>query len=54
MRRRNPAHYATAAFLVAPEFPVGCLDDRRFEQRYTDPQARYNAMIEELFDLYRN
>jgi hypothetical protein len=40
--------------LAAPEFPVGCLDDRRFEQRYTDPQARYNAMIEELFDLYRN
>jgi len=39
--------------LAAAEFPVGCLDDRRYERCYPEPQARYDAMIKELFDFYR-
>jgi 2,4-dienoyl-CoA reductase (NADPH2) len=50
----EPCSLCNRCLLAAAEFPVGCLDDRRFEQRYPDPQARYDAMIEELFDLYRN
>jgi 2,4-dienoyl-CoA reductase-like NADH-dependent reductase (Old Yellow Enzyme family) len=50
----EPCSLCNRCLLAAPEFPVGCLDDRRFQQRYPEPQARYDAMIGELFDLYRD
>jgi len=49
----EPCSLCNRCLLAAPEFPVGCLDDRRFEQRYPDRAERYDAMIRELFALYR-
>jgi 2,4-dienoyl-CoA reductase-like NADH-dependent reductase (Old Yellow Enzyme family) len=49
----EPCSLCNRCLLAAPEFPVGCLDDRRYEQRYPDPAQRYDAMIKELFALYQ-
>jgi 2,4-dienoyl-CoA reductase-like NADH-dependent reductase (Old Yellow Enzyme family) len=49
----EPCSLCNRCLLAAAEFPVGCLDDRRYERCYPEPQARYDAMIKELFDLYR-
>lgn len=49
----EPCSLCNRCLLAAPEFPVGCLDDRRYEQRIPDPVKRYDAMIKDLFDLYR-
>jgi len=49
----EPCSLCNRCLLAAPEFPVGCLDDRRFVQRYPNPVERYDEMIKRLFDLYR-
>lgn len=49
----KPCSLCNRCLLAAPEFPVGCLDDRRFEDAYPNPVARYDAMIRALFALYR-
>jgi len=49
----EPCSLCNRCLLAAPEFPVGCLDDRRYERRYLDPVKRYDAMIADLFRLYR-
>jgi hypothetical protein len=38
----------------APEFPVGCLDGRRYEKRSSIYTEQYDAMIKDLFKLYQN
>ena len=49
----EPCSLCNRCLLAAPEFPVGCLDDRRFERAHRDSARRYDAMIEDLFALYR-
>jgi 2,4-dienoyl-CoA reductase (NADPH2) len=49
----EPCSLCNRCLLAAPEFPVGCLDDRRLEQSYPDPEQRYDAMIRGIFALYR-
>jgi len=49
----EPCSLCNRCLLAAPEFPVGCLDDRRYEQRHQDPFKRYDAMIKDLFALYK-
>ena len=46
----EPCSLCNRCLLAAPEFPVGCLDDRRYE-RYPQGPKRYDAMINALFDL---
>jgi hypothetical protein len=50
----EPCSLCNRCLLAAPEFPVGCLDERRFEGQYPDYKARYDAMIAKVFELYRN
>jgi 2,4-dienoyl-CoA reductase-like NADH-dependent reductase (Old Yellow Enzyme family) len=50
---KEPCSLCNRCLLAAPEFPVGCLDDRRYVARYSDPSTRYDAMIHDLFALYR-
>jgi 2,4-dienoyl-CoA reductase-like NADH-dependent reductase (Old Yellow Enzyme family) len=51
---KEPCSLCNRCLLAAPEFPVGCLDERRFDERcYPSPAERYDAMIERLFALYR-
>jgi 2,4-dienoyl-CoA reductase-like NADH-dependent reductase (Old Yellow Enzyme family) len=47
----EPCSLCNRCLLAAPEFPVGCLDDRRFEGQPFS--SRYDAMISKLFELYR-
>jgi 2,4-dienoyl-CoA reductase-like NADH-dependent reductase (Old Yellow Enzyme family) len=50
----EPCSLCNRCLLAAPEFPVGCLDERRFEKHFpNDYAARYDAMIKELFRLYQ-
>ena len=49
----EPCSLCNRCLLAAPKFPVGCLDERRYEKRYPDPEERYDAMMNDLFDLYR-
>jgi 2,4-dienoyl-CoA reductase-like NADH-dependent reductase (Old Yellow Enzyme family) len=49
----EPCSLCNRCLLAAPEFPVGCLDDRRYERRHPDRVKRYDAMIADLFQLYR-
>jgi 2,4-dienoyl-CoA reductase (NADPH2) len=49
----RPCSLCNRCLLAAPEFPVGCMDDRRFKSAYPDPVARYDAMIKDLFALYQ-
>jgi 2,4-dienoyl-CoA reductase-like NADH-dependent reductase (Old Yellow Enzyme family) len=49
----EPCSLCNRCLLAAPEFPVGCLDDRRYENRYPNPVERYDAMIKDLFALYQ-
>jgi 2,4-dienoyl-CoA reductase (NADPH2) len=49
----EPCSLCNRCLLAAPEFPVGCLDDRRYERRHPDRVKRYDAMIANLFQLYR-
>ena len=49
----EPCSLCNRCLLAAPEFPVGCLDDRRFERYYFDPVERYDAMIKKMFALYQ-
>jgi len=48
----EPCSLCNRCLLAAPEFPVGCLDERRYEARFPDPLQRYEAMMRELFALY--
>jgi hypothetical protein len=50
---KEPCTLCNRCLLAAPEFPVGCLDERRYEEQYPDYRARYDAMIGKLFELYR-
>jgi 2,4-dienoyl-CoA reductase (NADPH2) len=50
---KEPCSLCNRCLLAAPEFPVGCLDDRRYERRFHDPVKRYDAMIRDLFALYK-
>jgi 2,4-dienoyl-CoA reductase (NADPH2) len=49
----EPCSLCNRCLLAAPEFAVGCLDDRRYEKRYGSMPARYDAMIKDLFALYK-
>jgi 2,4-dienoyl-CoA reductase-like NADH-dependent reductase (Old Yellow Enzyme family) len=49
----EPCSLCNRCLLAAPEFPVGCLDDRRYVARFPDPAERYDAMINDVFSLYR-
>jgi 2,4-dienoyl-CoA reductase-like NADH-dependent reductase (Old Yellow Enzyme family) len=49
----EPCSLCNRCLLAAPEFPVGCLDERRFAEQYPDYNERYDAMIGKLFELYR-
>jgi 2,4-dienoyl-CoA reductase-like NADH-dependent reductase (Old Yellow Enzyme family) len=48
----EPCSLCNRCLLAAPEFPVGCLDERRYRARFPDPAACYDEMIKELFALY--
>jgi 2,4-dienoyl-CoA reductase (NADPH2) len=51
----EPCSLCNRCLLAAPEFPVGCLDERRFEARVpADPLKRYEEMMRELFALYND
>lgn len=49
----EPCSLCNRCLLAAPEFPVGCLDDRRLERAYPQPAERYDEMMRRLFALYR-
>ena len=49
---KEPCSLCNRCLLAAPEFPVGCLDERRFEDQYPNYKARYDAMMAKLFELY--
>jgi 2,4-dienoyl-CoA reductase-like NADH-dependent reductase (Old Yellow Enzyme family) len=49
----EPCSLCNRCLLAAPEFPVGCLDDRRYTKRHPNPIERYDAMIKDLFALYQ-
>src|SRR5262249_20349607 len=49
----EPCSLCNRCLLAAPEFPVGCLDERRYQRRFPDPAACHDEMIKELFALYK-
>ncbi|WP_051334814.1 NADH:flavin oxidoreductase [Bradyrhizobium sp. Ai1a-2] len=50
----EPCSLCNRCLLAAPEFPVGCLDERRYEARFPDPIERYEEMMRQLFSLYKD
>ncbi|HLH87552.1 MAG TPA: hypothetical protein VKX28_03760 [Xanthobacteraceae bacterium] len=49
----EPCSLCNRCLLAAPEFPVGCLDDRRLEGAFPRLTDRYDEMMRRLFALYR-
>jgi 2,4-dienoyl-CoA reductase-like NADH-dependent reductase (Old Yellow Enzyme family) len=47
----EPCTLCNRCLLAAPEFPVGCLDERRFKH-IPKTAARYDEMMRQLFALY--
>jgi 2,4-dienoyl-CoA reductase (NADPH2) len=50
----EPCTLCNRCLLAAPEFPVGCLDERRYQNESSIYSVQYDCMIRNLFKLYQD